>query len=255
MTHRPDSDSISQEFPVGEPVQPSRPSSTLTRTVLSGKFVSLAPLDSARDARDLYDAAHGNDESEQLWTYMPYGPFVGVEAMRRWLEERAVSEDPLFFAVVEQGSQTRIGMVSFLNNVPVMRRIELGHIWYSPAYQGTAITTEAAYLMMHHAFDDLGYRRVEWKCDAFNARSRQAALRLGFRFEGIFKKHMIIKGKNRDTAWFAITDDEWPAVKKNIKLWLYEEGLAAFARRGVSLTELNANLRKEGSWKATGKDA
>ncbi len=229
-------------LPVGESVSPARSAATLTRTGLAGKFVSLVPLDPGRDVQDLYEVSHGNEGKERLWTYMAYGPFSSAEVMRHWLAERAASKDPLFLAVVDQVTQKRVGMVSFANNVPAMRGIELAHIWYSQAVQRTAINTEAVYLMMRHVFDELVYRRVEWKCDALNARSRQAALRLGFTFEGIFRKHMIVKGRNRDTAWFAMTDDEWPNVKKNIKMWLYADGLDVFGLRRLSLTELNANL-------------
>jgi hypothetical protein len=218
-------------IPVGEAVSPAKSAAMLTRTGLAGKFVSLVPLDSGRDVQDLYEVSHGNEGKERLWTYMAYGPFSSVEVM----------EDPLFLAVVDQATQKRVGMVSFANNVPAMRRIELAHIWYSPAYQRTAINTEAVYLMMRHVFDELVYRRVEWKCDALNSRSRQAALRLDFTFEGIFRKHMIVKGRNRDTAWFAMTDDEWPKVKRNLETWLYADGLDALALRRLSLTELNAN--------------
>lgn len=230
-----------ETLPIGEPVRSPESAKALARTALAGEFVSLVALDPAGDAQELYEVSHGDADKARLWTYMAYGPFSGADAMQQWLVQRAASEDPLFLAVVDQASHKRIGMVSFASNLPAMRRIELAHIWYAPAYQGTAINTEAAYLMMRHAFDELGYRRVEWKCDALNAKSRQAALRLGFTFEGIFRKHMIVKGRNRDTAWFAMTDDEWPKAKRNLETWLYADGLDAFTRRRVSLSELNAS--------------
>jgi RimJ/RimL family protein N-acetyltransferase len=163
---------------------------------------------------------------------MPYGPFADVEAMRAWLVSIATSEDPLFFAVVDLERDTPVGMASFLNVDAAMRRVELGHIWYGPAAQRTRANTEAAALMLAHAFGDLGYRRVEWKCDALNERSRTAALRLGFTFEGIFRRHMIVKGRNRDTAWFSMLDTEWPNVRDAIGRWLDA------APGSVSLAEL-----------------
>jgi RimJ/RimL family protein N-acetyltransferase len=149
---------------------------------------------------------------------MPYGPFADAEAMGAWLASVAPSEDPRFLAVVAPGGP--VGMVSFLNVDPTMRRIELGHIWYAPGAQRTEANTEATYLMLHESFDELGHRRVEWKCDALNARSRAAALRLGFTFEGTFRQHMVVKGRNRDTAWFSMLDGEWPAARSAFERWL-----------------------------------
>ena len=133
---------------------------------------------------------------------MSYGPFDSVQSMRRWLEVGAKSKDPLFFTVHHPESRRRVGMVSFLNIVSDMRRLELGHIWYSLGAQRSNVNTECVYLMLCEAFDRLKYRRVEWKCDSLNKRSRLAASRLGFQFEGIFRQHMIVKGRNRDTAWY-----------------------------------------------------
>ena len=137
--------------------------------------------------------------------------------MRVWLDSLPGSEDPLFFAVVRDGSP--VGMTSYLNIDPAMRRLELGHIWFGPRAQRTEANTESAFLILDQAFDQ-GYRRAEWKCDAYNARSRVAAERLGFTFEGVFRRHMIVKGRNRDTAWFSIVDAEWPAVRERLASWL-----------------------------------
>ncbi len=125
-------------------------------------------------------------------------------------------------------------MVSFLNIAPAMLHLELGNIWYSPAAQRTKINTESVYLMLCHSFEELGYRRVEWKCDALNERSRRAALRLGFEFEGIFRQHMVVKGRNRDTSWYAMLDRDWPAIKGNLETWLYQNDSG-----GISLTALH----------------
>ena len=207
-------------LPVGEPAEPGDPELRPRRAPLEGGGVRLEPIDPAAHAGPLFACSHGGTEIEQLWTYMPYGPFPDVEAMRAWLVSITSSEDPMFFAVVDLERGTPVGMASFLNVDATMRRVELGHIWYGPAAQRTRTNTEAVALMLGHAFDDLAYRRVEWKCDALNARSRAAALRLGFRFEGIFRRHMIVKGRNRDTAWFSMLDTEWPGVRDAIGRWL-----------------------------------
>jgi RimJ/RimL family protein N-acetyltransferase len=164
---------------------------------------------------------------------MSYGPFSDATAMLNWLMDCKASNDPLFLTVTSTDLSQCVGVVSYLNIVPRMRTLELGNIWYSPTVHHTKINTETVYLMLIEAFDVLQYRRVEWKCDALNARSRKAALRLGFSFEGIFRQHYIIKGRNRDTAWFAILDRDWPFIKNNMKRWLYSD------EKNISLTVLN----------------
>ena len=204
------------ELPVGESV-PDLEVARPPRTALVGSFVTLEPIDPPRHAEGLFDAGHGSAAADALWTYMPYGPFPDLAAMRVWLDTLPGSQDPLFFAVVREGSP--VGMTSFLNIDPTMRRLELGHIWFGPGAQRTEANTESAFLMLDRAFE-AGYRRAEWKCDAYNARSRAAAERLGFTFEGVFRRHMIVKGRNRDTAWFSIVDAEWPAVRERLDSWL-----------------------------------
>jgi RimJ/RimL family protein N-acetyltransferase len=199
--------------------------------------VALVPVDPTAHAATLWACSHGDPATEALWTYLPYGPFPDPGAMQEWIEACAGSQDPLFFAVVDLASGDAVGMASDLNIDPVMRRLELGHIWYGPASQRSRANTEAVSLLLHEAFDDLGYRRVEWKCDALNERSRAAALRLGFSFEGIFRQHMIVKGRNRDTAWFAMLDVEWSERKANLRRWLDAEP------GSISLTALNAPAR------------
>lgn len=220
---------------VGEPVPDRGPAGLPTRDPLAGHHTALRTLEPENDVADLFARSHGDTTTEALWTWMPYGPFTDTDAMGAWLAECAASADPLFRVVLD-GDGRPAGMASWLNIVPAHRRLELGHIWYTPAVQRTALNTETIYLMLCESLDRLGYRRVEWKCDALNARSRKAALRLGFRFEGIFRQHMIIKGRNRDTAWFALVDQDWPAVKANMERWLYGD------EPGLSLTELNAPL-------------
>lgn len=165
---------------------------------------------------------------------MTVGPFADAGAMAAWLEGCRRSDDPLFFTVNDLTSGRPVGLVSYMNIVPAHRRLELGNIWYTPAAQRTKINTESIYLMLGRSFDELGYRRVEWKCDALNARSRAAALRLGFQFEGIFRRHMIIRGRNRDTAWFAMTDGDWPRIKANLEAWLYGDGSFSLTERHQS---------------------
>ncbi len=225
---------MDEELPVGEPVDmvPARPPE---RRELKGRFVAVRPLDPASDVGPLWDASHdGGAEASRLWTYM-YEPFADRAEMRAWLDGCARSDDPLFMTVVSHRAGP-VGMAAFLNIETVHRRMEIGHIWYALAAQRTEANTETAYLMMREAFDELGYRRVEWKCDALNQRSRAAALRLGFTFEGVFRKHMIVRGRSRDSAWFSLLDDEWPAAKEALERWLGSD-----AQGRPSLGTLRAN--------------
>lgn len=222
-------------LPVGDVVQPIARVDAPRRTDYEGEFITLSPVRPEVDSAELFAGSHGSDLREQIWTYMGYGPFENEHQMQSWLEEGAGSDDPLFLTVHDRDSGRRVGMVSFLNIDSDMRRLELGHIWYSPDAQRSNVNTETVYLMLYEALDRLKYRRVEWKCDSLNGRSRRAAIRLGFRFEGIFRQHMIIKGRNRDTAWYALLDSEWPDVKENMQTWLYQNSDGR-----LSLTELNS---------------
>jgi RimJ/RimL family protein N-acetyltransferase len=205
-------------LPVGDPV-PGAPARAPDRAPMHGRFVSLVPVDPASHARPLFRATEGV-EGEAVWTYMPYGPFADEGAMRSWLASIEGSTDPMFFTVVDHESGRPVGVVSYLNIVLSDRRIELGHIWYVPAAQRGRANTEVAFLMLGRAFDGLGYRRAEWKCDALNARSRAAAERLGFTYEGVFRHHMVVKGRNRDTAWFSMLEEEWPGRQAAMRRWL-----------------------------------
>ena len=224
------------DSPVGALVADPGPAQPPERKTYRGRFISLEPVDPARHARALFDCSHGTAEAEEVWTYLAYGPFAEVPAMQAHLEKQAASKDPLFLAVIDGREKSAVGVVSYLNCVPAMRSVELGHIWYGPRARRTKTNTEAMYLMLRHAFDELGYRRVEWKCNALNERSRRAARRLGFEFEGLFRQHMIIKKRNRDTAWYAMLDRDWPAIKANMERWLYGPEREAYQ----SLTALNA---------------
>lgn len=202
------------------------------RTVFTGRWASLEPLDPPRHGEELFAAAGDST----IWTWLPYGPFASRQAFVAWLHDCAAASDPLFFAIRENASDrvpsARVqGMLSLLNIRPSDGVAELGHIWFAPPLQRTAAATDALTLLIHHAFDDLGYRRMEWKCNAANAPSRQAAERLGFRFEGIFYRHMIVKGCNRDTAWFSLLADEWPARRAALDDWLDPANFDAAGRQ------------------------
>ncbi len=186
------------------------------RIVLEGRWTKVEPVDPARHAHDLFEAARGADE---IWTYLAYGPFDGEDEFTRWVGERARSDDPLFFAIVDLETGKARGMASLLRMDPANGVIEIGHIWFGPALQRTRQATEAIYLLSRYAFE-LGNRRYEWKCDSLNAPSRRAAERFGFVYEGIFRQHMVVKGRNRDTAWYSITDAEWPARRAAFESWL-----------------------------------
>ncbi len=223
----------------GAPVALSLPRPRPERREHAGHLARLEPLDPARHAADLYAASHEVPGGERLWDYLPYGPFPSRRDFAAWLEDRARSADPLFFAIRDLRNGRALGMASFLRIAPEPATIEIGHIWFAPALQRTPAATEAIFLMLRHAFDDLGYRRVEWKCDALNAASRRAATRFGFSFEGIFYQHGVVKGHNRDTAWFSILDHEWPALRANVERWLAPENFDASGRQRSSLRALN----------------
>jgi RimJ/RimL family protein N-acetyltransferase len=227
---------ISDSQPLGPPVD-NRPCSPPQRTILAGRHVTLAPLDPARDAEPLWQGA-GGAHNAHLWTYMFHGPFDNPETFAADLEAKAASEDPLFFAILDAASGRALGHASYLRITPEHRVIEVGNILYTPPLQRTIGATEAMYLMARHAFERLGYRRYEWKCNALNEPSRRAALRLGFDFEGVFRQHMIIKGRNRDTAWFAMLDRDWPARKRAFEHWLDPSNFDAHGNQRLSLSAL-----------------
>ena len=186
-----------------EPVEPPG------RVPLQGEHMLLRPVDAAADAEPFFAATHSPAAEEHLWRYMFDGPYKDAEEMKRAMEWVETVDDPLFFTIVRSVDQRPLGRAAYMRIKPEHGTIEIGGILFAPELQRTAAATEAIYLMIRHAFD-LGYRRVEWKCDALNEASRRAAARFGFAFEGVFRQHMVIKGRNRDTAWFAILDDDWP---------------------------------------------
>lgn len=198
---------------------------------LQGRFVEVARLDPAADIDDLYEVSHRTEDFRALWRYLWNGPFETKNAMYQWLEAIKDSDDPMFYTVVSRELGKKVGMFSLLNIVPDIGRAEFGHIWYSPLAQRSKVNTEVTFLFLRHMFDDLHYRRIEWKCNNLNEPSKRAALRMGFKYEGVFRHHMLVKGENRDTAWFSIIDDEWPVVKSNFETYLSADG--------VSLSQLN----------------
>lgn len=189
------------------------------RSPIEGRFVTVEPFDVARHARHVFEAFQADAEGH-VWDYLPYGPFADLTAYVTHARRTMTGRDPFFHALVERESGKALGVASLMRIVPEHGVIEVGHICYGPALQRTAAATEAQYLLMRRVFDELGYRRYEWKCNAENEGSMRAAERLGFRYEGTFRKHMVVKGRNRDTAWFSITDDEWPTVRAAIEGWL-----------------------------------
>jgi RimJ/RimL family protein N-acetyltransferase len=216
--------------PIGFPLPDWRKRPPPPRSPVEGRHCRIEMLDPARHAQALFDA-NGADREGRMWTYLPYGPFAALADYRTWLEAAAAGADPLYHAIIAKGSGQAVGVASYLRIDPPVGVIEVGHIAYSPALQKTPAATEAMFLMMARVFDELGYRRYEWKCDALNAPSRAAALRLGFIYEGLFRQATIYKKRNRDTAWFAITDREWPALKRAYQAWLHPGNFAADGRQ------------------------
>jgi RimJ/RimL family protein N-acetyltransferase len=220
--------------PVGLPVDatPARRPGPVT---LEGRYGRVERLD-ARHTDDLWRAYAGHDA---IWTYMSsYGPFADAAEFANWLPGRVALEDPYSYAIVDPAGRA-LGIATVMEIRPAMRVCEVGHIVYSPALMRTPLGTEAQYLIARYAFETLGYRRYEWKCNALNAASRRAALRYGFTFEGIHRQRIIAKGRNRDDAWFSMLDSEWPARKAAFEQWLAPENFDAAGKQKVSLGELN----------------
>lgn len=205
--------------PVGFPIPNWTPRARPPRTTMEGRYCRVAPLDVERHAADLF-AANCVAKDGRNWTYLAQEPFERLEDYRAWMQGACRLDDPLFHAIIDKKNERAIGAASYMRIDPAVGVIEVGSINYSPTLQRTPAATEAMFLMMRRVFDELGYRRYEWKCDTLNAPSRAAASRLGFRFEGIFRQAIVYKGRNRDTAWFSIIDSEWPALKAAFEGWL-----------------------------------
>ena len=225
--------------PVGFPVVDWTPPPLPSTEPMEGRFCCLEKLDAELHSASLY-AANSLDADGRMWTYLGHGPFDSEEAYRAWVYEVSRKSDPLFFAIIDRASGRAIGVASYLRIDPRAGSIEVGHLAYSPLLQGTTAATEAMFLMMKRAFD-LGYRRYEWKCDALNAPSRAAAQRLGFTFEGLFRQAIIVKGRNRDTAWFSIIDKEWPALRGAFERWLNPANFDEEGKQRERLSELTTH--------------
>jgi RimJ/RimL family protein N-acetyltransferase len=226
--------------PVGAPLPDWKVPPPPSRKTLSGRFCRLEPLDAHQHTADLY-AALAQDKDGRGWTYLPYGPFASESDFTQWLAAYCVTTDPLFFAIVDLASGRAAGLASYLRILPTQGSIEVGHLNFSPVLQRTPAATEAMVLMMREAFA-LGYRRYEWKCNALNAASRRAAQRLGLSFEGIFRQANVVKGRNRDTAWYAAIDLEWPALEEVFCRWLSAENFDARGKQRQSLSSLTLPL-------------
>ena len=227
--------------PIGRAVD-SRPAERPAAVRLEGRCGAVERLRPSTHAESLWEAVCGHDK---LWTYMAYGPFPDECAFSGWLASRETLTDPYYYAVVEPSGRA-VGLATLMSIRPDMRVVEVGNILLSPPLQRTVLATEAQYLLAGYAFETLRYRRYEWKCDALNAASRRAALRLGFTFEGIFRDHMIIKGRSRDTAWFAMLEAEWPARKAAFERWLAPENFAADGTQKRKLGELHGSQNAKG---------
>lgn len=206
------------------------------RATIEGQYVAIEPLDPLKHTEALWQGL-GGASNDSLWLYMPDGPFMDRDAFEAHMRAKAISEDPLFFAIVDKKTGLAVGRSTLMRIDPPNRVIEVGGIIFTSTLQRSRGATEAMYLLARYVFEELGYRRYEWKCNALNEPSRRAALRLGFSFEGIFRQHMIIKGKNRDTAWFSMLDSEWPGRKREFERWLDESN---FDSEGIQKTRLNS---------------
>ena len=226
----------------GAPVTGWTPPPRPTGAALTGRYSHLEALSAEDHADQLYPAYAGQDH---VWNYMPYGPFASAEAYAGWVRDHAGVPDPFFYAVRNLASGHWEGVASYLRIAPEAGSIEVGHINFSPALQRTPAATEAIFLMMEWAFA-AGYRRFEWKCDALNVPSRRAAQRFGLSFEGVFRQATVVKGRNRDTAWFAAIDTEWPALKAAFETWLDPDNFDEDGRQRVRLGDLTGPVRVSG---------
>jgi RimJ/RimL family protein N-acetyltransferase len=223
--------------PVGPKVDP-RPAARPGPVVLNGRHGRVERL-SATHAVTLWEAVRGHNE---IWTYMSaYGPFADFESFGPWVESRIALDDPYSYAIIDDTGRA-VGIATLMEIRPAMRVIEVGHIVYAPVLQRTPLGSEVQYLLARYAFETLGYRRYEWKCNALNAPSRRAALRFGFAFEGIARQHMIAKGRNRDTAWFSMLDSEWPRARAAFEQWLEPANFDAGGRQRRRLEDIRNTI-------------
>lgn len=205
--------------PIGFAVEDWQACASPPRSIIEGQRCRIEPYVPEQHNQALYDA-FVKDENQANWTYLPYGPFNNFEDFDAWARSTCQDDDPLFHTIIDKNSEKPVGIAGYLRITPVQGVIEVGHIHFSPLLQRTTLATEAMFLMMKRVFDELGYRRYEWKCDALNAPSCRAAKRLGFTYEGTFRQAIMYKSRNRDTAWYAVIDKDWPAIKAGYAQWL-----------------------------------
>ena len=217
MEHEPQRNERGQ--PVGWLIEGWSPRPRPPRTAMTGRFATVEPLDPLRHAGELFDA-NFEDREGRLWTYYNFGPFATLAEYRAWLDDACANPDRLYHAIRDNAQGRTVGVAVYQNCVESMGTIEIGGLVFSPLLQRRPAATEAMYLMMRRVFDELGYRRYEWKCDSLNLPSRAAAIRLGFQYEGLFRQAMITRGRNRDTAWFSVIDRDWPALRAGFERWL-----------------------------------
>lgn len=225
-----------QGQPIGAPVPDWQGCDGIPKTAMRGRYCDVVPLrmDHSTELHNAFSA----DTTGTLWTYMPVGPFAAQSDYDNWVAGACDSPDPLFFTVLHKGTGKAMGVASFLRIQPENGVAEVGYITFSPVLQRTPMATEAMFLMMQRIFDDLGYRRYEWKCDALNAPSRKAAQRLGFSYDGLFEQALVYKGRNRDTAWFSILDRDWPQIKTAFEAWLAPANFDLDGRQIQRLSDL-----------------
>lgn len=227
--------------PVGTPIKNWAEALSPTRTEIIGEYCKIVPLNANDHAKSLFNS-FAKDAKNKNWTYMPYGPFDNFIEFESWLAKISSSSDPFFYSLINKENNNVVGLASYMRIKQSQGSIEIGNIHFSPVLQRTPMATEIMFLMMMRAFDELGYRRYEWKCDSLNEKSRSAALRLGFTFEGIFRQAIMYKGRNRDTAWYSILDSEWPQLKQAFKSWLNPTNFDLDGCQRMSLKEFyNAN--------------
>ena len=227
----------------GQPVGPMVPDWTARprppRTAIAGRFATVEPLDPERHSADLF-AAYAEDREGRLWTYYNYGPFAALAEYRRWVDSACADPGRLFHAIIDKPSGRAVGVAAYINVQPAVGSVEIGGLVFSPLLQRRPVATEALFMMMRRVFDELGYRRCEWKCDSLNEPSRNAAARLGFRYEGLFRQATITRGRNRDTAWFSVIDGEWPALRAAFAGWLDPGNFDAGGKQRRTLASFRA---------------
>ncbi|WP_419810902.1 GNAT family N-acetyltransferase [Bacterioplanoides sp.] len=221
--------------PIGEALPHWQACQTPQAKTLIGRFCRLEALDTERHAAALYEAFSLDNEGKN-WTYLAYGPFADLDAFKDWLFSDCLGADPLFFTIIDAKTKQAVGMTALMRIQPQHGSIEVGHVHFSPLMQRTPMATETMFLLMTYVFDELGYRRYEWKCDSLNQPSRQAAERFGFRYEGTFRQALVYNGRSRDTAWFSMLDSEWPGQKTRFGRWLVPENFDKQGRQKARLS-------------------